>query len=155
MGAQQSAESFGRGQERDRRRRCGAVRAYNDRGACLATAKLDPAIMVGIVAISTGAWLDAVTQPDGTLLCRGGNPNTLTREHGTSELAQGPTAHSCLIDVENVHRPTISTQCVSTAENRTQSCDTQLISFQIWNCHRLPGSFQATFAQLAWRYGYS
>lgn len=131
-----------------------AVRAYNDRGACLATAKLDPAIMAGVVAISTGPWLDAVTQPDCTLLCRGGNPNALTRDHGATELAQWPTAHSCLIDVKNVHRSARSTQCVSTAENRTQSCDTQLVSFQIWHCQRLSGSFQAAFARLAWRHGY-
>ena len=29
-----------------------------------------------------------------------GNPNVLTRDAGTSKLAQGPTAHSCLVEVE-------------------------------------------------------
>lgn len=82
------------------------VRLSNDRGACLATATLDTALMQGCVAISTGAWLDAVRQQDGTLLCRNGNPNTLTSDHGTSDLAQGPTAHSCLVSIEKVAPPT-------------------------------------------------
>lgn len=76
------------------------VRVFNERGACLVVAKFDEALRRGIVTISTGAWLDAVQQDDGTLLCLGGNPNTLTRDVGTSELAQGPTAHSCLVNVE-------------------------------------------------------
>ena len=29
-----------------------------------------------------------------------GNPNVLTRDHGTSSLAQGPSAHTCLVQVE-------------------------------------------------------
>ena len=29
-----------------------------------------------------------------------GNPNVLTRDAGTSSLAQGPTAHSCLVEIE-------------------------------------------------------
>lgn len=76
------------------------LRVYNARGACLATAVFDSAVMRGCIAISTGAWLDAVRQEDGTLLCLNGNPNTLTKDIGTSELAQGPTAHSCMVAVE-------------------------------------------------------
>lgn len=76
------------------------VRLFNDRGACLAVAVLSDNIRLDVVQISTGAWLDPEWQPDGTLLCRHGNPNVLTRDIGTSSLAQGPTAHSCLVDVE-------------------------------------------------------
>jgi len=76
------------------------LRVFNDRGACLVSARLNTSIMQGCVAISTGAWLDAERQADGTLICRNGNPNTLTRDQGTSELAQGPTAHSCLVGIE-------------------------------------------------------
>ncbi|MBL4807816.1 MAG: molybdopterin guanine dinucleotide-containing S/N-oxide reductase [Rhodobacteraceae bacterium] len=78
----------------------GLVRVFNDRGACLAVAVLSEDIRVDVVQISTGAWLDADWQADGTLLCRHGNPNVLTRDQGTSRLAQGPTAHSCLVDIE-------------------------------------------------------
>lgn len=76
------------------------VRVYNARGACLATAILDPGLLPGVVRMSTGAWLDAIEQNDGTLLCRHGNPNLVTQDVGTSELAQGPVAHSCLVALE-------------------------------------------------------
>ena len=32
-------------------------------------------------------------------LCKHGNPNVLTLDKGTSRLGQGPSAHSCLVDV--------------------------------------------------------
>ena len=77
------------------------IRVRNARGACLATAVFDPNLMQGVVQMSTGAWLDVVTMGDGTLLCRNGNPNVLTRDCGTSTLAQGPVAHSCLVAIEH------------------------------------------------------
>ncbi len=76
------------------------LRVFNDRGACLAVAVLSGDIRLDVVQLSTGAWLDPEWQADGSLLCRHGNPNVLTRDVGTSRLAQGPTAHSCLVDVE-------------------------------------------------------
>jgi biotin/methionine sulfoxide reductase len=89
------------------------LRVFNDRGACLVSARLDPALMQGCISISTGAWLDAERQPNGTLLCRNGNPNTLTRDKGTSKLAQGPTAHSCLVSVEKFTRHAESIEAYS------------------------------------------
>ncbi|MGB7241693.1 MAG: molybdopterin guanine dinucleotide-containing S/N-oxide reductase [Sulfitobacter sp.] len=71
------------------------VRIHNTRGACLAELRLSDAIRPGVIQIATGAWLD----PDGDL-CRHGNPNTLTLDKGTSRLAQGPIAHSCLVKVD-------------------------------------------------------
>jgi biotin/methionine sulfoxide reductase len=53
--------------------------------------------MEGVVQLPTGAWWDPV-EPGG--LCRSGNPNVLTRDAGTSSLAQGPTAQTCLVEVE-------------------------------------------------------
>jgi biotin/methionine sulfoxide reductase len=78
------------------------LRVYNERGACLVSARLDPSLMQRCIAISTGAWLDAARQEDGTLICQNGNPNTLTRDQGTSDLAQGPAAHSCLASIEKL-----------------------------------------------------
>ncbi|MEM7408555.1 MAG: molybdopterin-dependent oxidoreductase [Pseudomonadota bacterium] len=72
------------------------VRIYNDRGACLAGVELSDALMPGVVQLSTGAWYD----PDATGLCVHGNPNVLTRDKGTSRLSQGPSAHTCLVQVE-------------------------------------------------------
>ncbi len=72
------------------------VRLFNNRGACLAGAQIDDAVMEHVVQISTGAWYDPA--PDGT--CRAGNPNTLTADIGTSQLGQGPSAHTCLVEAE-------------------------------------------------------
>ncbi|MBT6273215.1 MAG: molybdopterin-dependent oxidoreductase, partial [Chromatiales bacterium] len=72
------------------------VRIFNDRGACLAIVEPSDEVMRGVVQLSTGAWYDPDT--DGT--CKHGNPNVLTRDKGTSRLAQGPSAHTCLVDVE-------------------------------------------------------
>lgn len=72
-----------------------AVRLFNDRGACLGVAVLSEDIRPGVVQMSTGSWWD----PDKDGLCVHGNPNALTRDAGTSRLAQGPVAHSCLIEV--------------------------------------------------------
>lgn len=72
------------------------VTVFNDRGACLAVLKIRNDLMPGVVLLPTGAWWDPET-PGGT--CRAGNPNALTRDVGTSSLAQGPTAQTCLVEV--------------------------------------------------------
>jgi len=72
------------------------VRLFNDRGACLAGAVLSDQLIPGVVQLSTGAWYD----PDENGMCKHGNPNVLTRDRGTSKLAQGPSAHTCLVQVE-------------------------------------------------------
>lgn len=76
------------------------VRLANARGACLATLRVGDGIRPGVVQISTGAWFD----PDGGT-CRNGNPNAVTLDKGTSRLAQGPIAHSCLVEVVAVDGP--------------------------------------------------
>lgn len=73
------------------------VRVFNERGACLAAASIRPDLMPGVVQLPTGAWWDPSESDD---LCRAGNPNVLTRDVGTSRLAQGPTAQTCLVEVE-------------------------------------------------------
>jgi biotin/methionine sulfoxide reductase len=72
------------------------VKLFNNRGACLAVARLSDAVMPGVVQLSTGAWYD----PDANGVCKAGNPNVLTRDKGTSTLGQGPTAHTCVVEVE-------------------------------------------------------
>jgi biotin/methionine sulfoxide reductase len=71
------------------------VRVFNDRGACLAGVKLTRDMLRGVAVLATGAWLDA---RDG--MCVHGNPNVLTQDVGTSRLAQGPVAQSCLVEIE-------------------------------------------------------
>jgi biotin/methionine sulfoxide reductase len=50
--------------------------------------------------LPTGGTYD----PDG-MTDRNSNPNVLTRDIGTSEMGQGSSAQSCLIDVERVDQP--------------------------------------------------
>ena len=54
--------------------------------------------MQGVVNIPTGAWLDPLKNSD--ISCIHGNPNVLTNDIGTSKLAQGPSAHTCLVELE-------------------------------------------------------
>jgi len=76
------------------------VRVWNDRGACLAGARLDPGLRRGVVKLSTGAWWDPERPGDPSALDRHGNPNTLTRDVGASSLSQGCSAQTCLVEVE-------------------------------------------------------
>lgn len=73
------------------------VRVYNDRGACLAGARLTKGVSPDVVVLATGAWYDPEA-PSG--LERHGNPNVLTLDKGTSRLAQGPTSQTALVEVE-------------------------------------------------------
>ena len=74
------------------------VRLFNDRGACLAKAHISEDILEGVVALPTGAWFS----PDSNGVDSQGNPNVLTRDIGTSRLAQGCSAHTCLVEMEAV-----------------------------------------------------
>jgi biotin/methionine sulfoxide reductase len=76
------------------------VRIYNDRGACLAGVVLTETIRPGVIELPTGAWYEPLDYGDPHSLEIHGNPNVLTKDIGTSKLGQGPTAHSCLVEVE-------------------------------------------------------
>ncbi len=75
------------------------VRVFNARGACLGAATLSDTIRPGVVQMSTGAWYDPAVPGDPNSLCKHGNPNVLTPDRGTSRLGQGPTAHTCMVDI--------------------------------------------------------
>jgi biotin/methionine sulfoxide reductase len=90
------------------------VHVFNDRGACLAGVRLDAGRLQGVATMSTGAWFDPEVPGVPGSLCVHGNVNVLTQDVGTSRLGQGPSAHSCLVEVERfvgtlpeikVHRP--------------------------------------------------
>ncbi len=81
------------------------VRVFNDRGACLAGAVVSDRLRVGVVELATGAWFDPSDAAQPGSLERHGNPNVLTRDIGTSRLAQGPTAQTCLVEIERYNAP--------------------------------------------------
>ena len=76
------------------------VCVFNARGQVLAGAVVTDLVMPGVAQLATGAWYDPLDprRPGG--LEKHGNPNALTLDKGTSKLAQGPIAHSCLVDIE-------------------------------------------------------
>jgi biotin/methionine sulfoxide reductase len=76
------------------------VRLFNDRGACLACARVSDEVMRGVVQLPTGAWYDPGTDELGRPLCRHGNPNVLTRDRGTSSLTQGCTGQLTSVQIE-------------------------------------------------------
>ena len=81
------------------------VIVFNDRGSCLAAVVLDEGIRPGVVLMSTGAWYDPLDPTIINSTCKNGNPNVLTPDKGTSSLAQGPIAHTCLVDIKLVDKP--------------------------------------------------
>ncbi|HUZ62075.1 MAG TPA: molybdopterin-dependent oxidoreductase, partial [Acetobacteraceae bacterium] len=76
------------------------VRVFNDRGACLAGLRTTDGLRPGVAVLATGAWFDPAEPGVPGSLCVHGNPNVLTRDAGTSRLGQGPSAQSCLVQVE-------------------------------------------------------
>ncbi len=82
-----------------------AVRIFNDRGACFAGVRISDSLRVGVIELPTGAWFDPEDPATPGSPCLHGNPNVLTRDIGTSGLAQGPTAHTCMVEVEPATDP--------------------------------------------------
>lgn len=75
------------------------VEVESARGRCLAIVQATEGLLPGVVQMATGAWFDPLEPgTPGTLECNG-NPNVLTQDCGTSSLAQGPSANSCLVDI--------------------------------------------------------
>lgn len=76
------------------------VRVHNDRGALLAVARVTGQVRAGVIQMATGAWYDPVSLPgEPHPVCVAGNPNMVTRDVGTSRLAQGCTGQLCLVEV--------------------------------------------------------
>lgn len=74
------------------------VELSNQRGRCLAGAKVTDEVNAGCVFLWTGAWYDpdygAPQNRD-----RHGNPNVLTHDLRTSSLSQSPASHSALVEL--------------------------------------------------------
>ena len=81
------------------------VRVFNDRGACLAAARLSDRIRRGVVRLSTGAWFDPTDSGANRPLEKHGNPNALTLDIGASKLSQGCIAQTCLVEIERLEGP--------------------------------------------------
>ncbi|GAB0118479.1 molybdopterin-dependent oxidoreductase [Acidisoma sp. 7E03] len=76
------------------------IRLFNARGACLAAVQLTDGVRPGVVQLATGAWYDPEDPTEDAPICVHGNPNVLTRDVGTSNLAQGCTGQLTTVEVE-------------------------------------------------------
>jgi biotin/methionine sulfoxide reductase len=76
------------------------IRLFNERGACLAGVRVTDDIRRGVVQLPTGAWYDPADPSEEAPLCVHGNPNVLTRDIGTSALAQGCTGQLTTVEAE-------------------------------------------------------
>ena len=76
------------------------IRLFNERGACLAGVRVTDDIRQGVIQLATGAWYDPADPQEEAPLCVHGNPNVLTRDVGTSSLAQGCTGQLTTAEVE-------------------------------------------------------
>ncbi|MBY7908444.1 trimethylamine-N-oxide reductase TorA [Vibrio fluvialis] len=75
------------------------VRVFNGRGQLLAGAVLSDSYPRGVIRIEEGAWYGPLSEKEGAI-CTYGDPNTLTLDLGTSELAQATSANTCIVDFE-------------------------------------------------------
>src|SRR5579871_704628 len=76
------------------------VRLFNDRGACLAAAIVSDDVMAGVIQLSTGAWYAPEPRGEQHAMCVHGKPNVLTRDIGTSRLAQGCCGQVTVVECE-------------------------------------------------------
>ena len=67
-------------------------------GRCLAGVRFNTEMRRDCIALATGAWFDP-QDIDGDIIEVHGNPNVLTIDKGTSELAQGNVAHTALVRI--------------------------------------------------------
>ncbi|EHY8553414.1 trimethylamine-N-oxide reductase TorA, partial [Vibrio parahaemolyticus] len=73
------------------------VRVFNGRGQLLAGAVLTDSYPRGVIRIEEGAWYGPLNEKEGAI-CTYGDPNTLTQDIGSSELAQATSANTCIVD---------------------------------------------------------
>ena len=92
------------------------VRLFNDRGSCLAGARLSDRIRPGVVKLSTGAWFNPAAWNEDRPLEKHGNPNALTLDIGASSLSQGCSAQTCLVQMERFEGETPAMTAYDTPE---------------------------------------
>ena len=76
------------------------VRLFNARGSCLAAAVISEDVRESVMQLATGAWFEPDDAAADKAMCVHGNPNILTRDVGTSQLAQASTGQLTRVEVE-------------------------------------------------------
>lgn len=81
------------------------VRVFNGRGQILCGAHVTEDIAAQSVVVHEGSWFRQLEPGVAGSLDRGGSSSVLTRQMGTSKLAQGPVTHTTLVEVEKYDGP--------------------------------------------------
>ncbi len=81
------------------------VRVFNDRGQVLVGAVVSDLYAPGVIRIHEGAWYDPDKGGELNALCKYGNPNVLTPDIGTSQLAQATSSHTTIVEIEKFTGP--------------------------------------------------
>ncbi len=76
------------------------VRVFNDRGQVLAGADVTDKLRPGVVRLCEGGWYDPLEPGKENTLCKYGHVNVLTKDKGSSSLAQATIANSALVQIE-------------------------------------------------------
>jgi biotin/methionine sulfoxide reductase len=97
------------------------VRVFNERGACLAGARLNADLLRGVVLLSTGAWFEPVEPGRVGSLERNGTANVLTRDGHTSPLAQCSVQQSTLVQVERYETAAPTTSYLTPPPTETRA----------------------------------
>lgn len=76
------------------------VRVFNERGQILTGAIVTDGLKEGIVRVQEGAWYDPMKKGKIGTLCKNGSANLLTMDIPTSELADGNSSNTALVNIE-------------------------------------------------------
>lgn len=75
------------------------VLVFNDRGSLIAGANISDNYPKGVIRIHEGAWYGPLDETVGSVDTYG-DPNTVTMDVGTSDLAQATSANTCIVDIQ-------------------------------------------------------
>ncbi|WP_159566682.1 trimethylamine-N-oxide reductase TorA [Budvicia diplopodorum] len=99
------------------------VRVFNNRGQVLAGAVVSDRYKPGVIRLHEGAWYDPVSGGEHAGLCRYGNPNVLTLDIGSSELAQATSAHTALVQIERFNGDSIKVEAFNGPKEMIAQCE--------------------------------
>ncbi|AKJ43137.1 trimethylamine-N-oxide reductase TorA [Pragia fontium] len=99
------------------------VRVFNQRGQVLAGAVISDRYKPGVIRLHEGAWYDPIWDGEHAGLCRYGNPNVLTLDIGSSDLAQATSAHTALVQIERFTGGTQKTAAFMGPKEMVAQCE--------------------------------
>lgn len=99
------------------------VRVFNARGQVLAGAVVSDRYSPGVIRIHEGAWYNPEHGGVIGALCRYGNPNVLTLDIGSSQLAQATSAHTAIVNIEKYQGDVAPVTAFSGPTEMIAKCD--------------------------------